>query len=94
MRVVRPVKVGPLAKTRAPPVPVSSVTRVASSLEVSIEVEEILLLKIVQSLLVSNPRLVPEEEGILKVRVSPEPVTVKSVPAVEEAKVTVGPSAV
>ena len=53
------------------------------------EVEEILLLKPVKSALVRRPRLVAEAEGILKVMVFPAAVTVKSVPVVEEAMVTV-----
>jgi hypothetical protein len=44
-----PVNVGPAAKTKAPPAPVSSVTNDPSSAEVSIEVDDTLLLKMVQS---------------------------------------------
>ena len=44
-----PVKVGPAAKTKAPPAPVSSVMRDPSSAEVSILVDDTLLLNTVQS---------------------------------------------
>jgi hypothetical protein len=53
-----PVKVGDALKTTLP-VPVSSVRSAASSLEVSIEVEDTLLLKIVQSAAVRQPKVEP-----------------------------------
>ena len=53
-----------------------------------------LLLKVVQSAEERSPRLVAEADGRLKVMVSPDPVMVKSVPLVDEAKVVVGPSEV
>jgi hypothetical protein len=55
------------------------------------DVEEILLLKTLQSDEVRRPRAEAEADGRLKVRMSPEAVMVKSVPEVEEASVWVEP---
>ena len=88
--VINPWKTGWLEKTRAP-VPVSSVIRAASLAEVSMEVEEILLLKIVQSVDESLPLLVELANGRLKVWMFESDVMVKSVPAVPVANVWVAP---
>ena len=53
------------------------------------DVLEILLLKVLQSVLERRPRLVADDVGRLKVTMLPEAVMVKSEPAVEVAKVTV-----
>ena len=50
-----------------------------------------LLLKTLQSVVVSRPRFADEADGRLKVIVAPEPVMVKSLPVVEVAKRTAGP---
>ena len=55
------------------------------------EVELTLLLNVVQSVEVSNPRFTEEAVGRLKVMVFPEAVMVKSEPVVEEASVWVPP---
>jgi hypothetical protein len=52
---------------------------------------ETLLLKVDQSEVERSPRLLADAVGKLKVSVEPEPVMAKSVPLVEEAKVTAGP---
>ena len=85
-----PVKVGDCEKTTEPAVPVSSPIRDASSAEVSIEVEEILLLKVDQSMLESRPKgVVAVAVGMLSVWVDPLEVKPQP-PAVEEvAKVWV-----
>ena len=49
------------------------------------------VLKMVQSADERSPRFALEAVGRLKVMVLPEPTMVKSVPVVEDAKVTVGP---
>lgn len=77
-------------KTKAPE-PVSSLKSAASSREVSIELEEILLLKTVQSVAVSLPVFEADAIGRLKVTVSLDAVMVKSLPVVEVANVTVVP---
>jgi hypothetical protein len=87
---MNPARIGFVAKTSAP-VPVSSVKRVASSSDVSIEVEDTLLLKSDQSLVERKPRFADEAVGALKVMVFPLPVMVKSEPVVEVAKTMVGP---
>lgn len=74
-----------------PAVPVSSVRSAASSAEVSIEVEETLLLKSAQSVAVRRPRFATDDDGRLKVMVFPDAVMVKSVPVVEVASVWVAP---
>ena len=55
------------------------------------EVEETLLLKLDQSVKESLPEAAAEAKGRLKLRVAPEPVMVKSVPFVVEARLTAGP---
>ena len=55
------------------------------------EVEEILFWKTDQSAAVRRPRAEAEADGRLKVSVFPVPVMVKSVPAVEDARVTAEP---
>jgi hypothetical protein len=50
-----------------------------------------LLLKVVQSEVERSPLLEPDAVGRLKVMVDPAPVMEKSVPVVEEARVTAGP---
>ena len=55
------------------------------------EVEEILFWKVFQSAEVNLPLVFVEAVGRLNVMVEPEPVTVKSDPAVEVANVTAGP---
>jgi hypothetical protein len=77
-------------KTNAP-LPVSSVTSEASSEEVSIEVDDTLLLKRDQSEVERRPRFAEDAVGILNVMVLPLAVMVKSVPVVELARVTDGP---
>jgi hypothetical protein len=80
------------------PVPLSY----ASGYWAESEVEEILLLKVVQSVEERRPRAEAEAVGRLKVRVLAAPVTLKSVPVVEVASRTaplvtcwpVGPMAV
>ncbi len=94
-RVVAPVRVAPpivgeVPNTKAP-LPVSSVTRAASSVEVSIEVLPSLPLKRDQSAEESFPVFAAEAVGKLYVIVLPEAVMVKSVPVVEVARVTVLP---
>jgi len=79
---INPARVGLVAKTSAPE-PVSSVMREASSEEVSREVEEILLLKILQSDEERRPRgLVALAFGMLSVWVPPA--EVKPQPPLEE----------
>jgi hypothetical protein len=63
----------------------------ASGYEALSDVEEILLLKSDQSVVESKPLFEAEAEGRLNVMTFPVAVTVKSVPVVEEAMVTVGP---
>lgn len=73
---MKPCKVGRMEKTREP-VPVSSVTRLASSDEVSIEVEETLVLKRDQSDAVKQPKVEPlavAQEREPEVLMRPEPV--------------------
>ena len=60
----------------------------ASGVVAESDVEEILLLKVVQSADESRPRAVFAAVGMLKVIVWPEPVIVKSLPVVEVAKST------
>jgi len=86
-----PVNAGEMENTTEPAVPVSSVKRAASSADVSREVEEILLLKILQSVEANLPWFTEDAKGRLKVNVEPLPVTVKSVPVVEVARVIAGP---
>ena len=57
-KIAVPVKVGEAEPTTTPEPPVSSVRRAKSSADVSIEVEEILLLKIDQSAEVRQPLVV------------------------------------
>jgi hypothetical protein len=64
---MKPWRVGTREKTAFPPVPVSSVRRFDSSVDVSIEVEEILLLKIDQSVEESLPLAAALANGRLKV---------------------------
>jgi hypothetical protein len=73
---MKPWRVGRMEKTREP-VPVSSVTKAASSDEVSIEVVETLLLKRVQSVEVKQPKVEPvavAQERAPETFVRPEPV--------------------
>jgi hypothetical protein len=85
-----PANVGLFENTNDP-VPVSSVISAASSAEVSSEVDEILLLKILQSVEESLPFDASPANGRLNVRVDPLPVIEKSVPRVDVASVTAGP---
>lgn len=89
-RVVSPVKVGATEKTKLPE-PVSSPMRLASSLEVSIEVLDTLVSNLVQSDATSRPRAAEDADGTVQVCTSPEEVILKSVPDVELEKVCVEP---
>ena len=89
--MIRPSKTGSVENTSLPAVPVSSVIRAASSADVSMEVEEILLLKTVQSVDDSLPLAPVPANGRLNVWMFVSDVMVKSVPAVPVAKVWVAP---
>jgi hypothetical protein len=86
------VKVGDADNTKLPvPVtPVTSVIRASSSAIVSREDDEILPLKVDQSVAVKRPRAVADEFGILRVAVPPRVVEalvqLRSVPVLEVAK--------
>ena len=86
-----PARVGLFEKTSDPAVPVSSVMSAASSADVSSDVDEILELKVDQSVDESFPFDDTPANGRLNVRVEPDPVIVKSVPVVDVASVTAGP---
>ena len=85
-----PARVGLFENTNDP-VPVSSVMSAASSADVSSDVDEILELKVDQSVDESFPFDETPANGRLNVRVEPDPVIVKSVPVVDVARVTAGP---
>ena len=71
-----PVKAGETDPTTTPVPPVSSVRRANSSADVSIDVEEILLLKMFQSAKARHPKIEAEavsQSMSLRVRVRPSP---------------------